>query len=78
MLRNIHDGFSNPQLFFITGAAYFQIWSDEAFHQVPLHDIKVGIWCAASARQITSPIFFYCAMLLLSPYDGTTHHSHLL
>jgi hypothetical protein len=37
------------------------IWSDEnphAFYQGPLHDITVGVSCAASARQIMGSIFF--------------------
>jgi hypothetical protein len=27
-------------------------------HQRPLHDIKVGVWCAVSARRVIGPIFF--------------------
>jgi hypothetical protein len=38
------------------------IWTDKnphAFYRVPLLDIKVFVWCAASARKITVPIFSY-------------------
>jgi hypothetical protein len=73
MLQNVHEGLVDPQLLFKTDGAYFhlsgyvnsqnmQIWSDEkthAFHQVPLRNIQVGVWCAASARPIISRVFFY-------------------
>jgi hypothetical protein len=45
-----------------------QIWSDgnpHAVHQVPLYDIKVGEWCAVSARQIMAPVFFYMTVNLV-------------
>ena len=27
-------------------------------HQVPLHYVKIGIWCAMSAKRVVGPIFF--------------------
>jgi hypothetical protein len=27
-------------------------------HEVLLHPVKVGVWCAASARRIAGPVFF--------------------
>jgi hypothetical protein len=36
-------------------------WDTEnphAVHEVPLHDEKVGVWCAVSGRRIIGPIFF--------------------
>jgi hypothetical protein len=71
MLKNVHDGLIDPQLLFITEEAYFhlsgyvhsqntRIWSDEnphAVHQFPLHDMKIGVWYAVSARRIIGPIF---------------------
>jgi hypothetical protein len=45
-----------------------QIWSDgnpHTVHQVPLYDIKVGEWCAVSARQIMAPVFFYTTVNLV-------------
>jgi hypothetical protein len=73
MLKNVHDGLVDPQLLFITGKAYFHlssyvnsqniiIWSDENPHavdQILLHDIKIGVWCAVSARRIISPVFYH-------------------
>jgi hypothetical protein len=31
-------------------------------HKVPLHDVKVGIWCALNARRIMDPVL--CAEIL--------------
>jgi hypothetical protein len=45
-------------------------------HDMPLHDVKIGVWCAMSATTITGPLFhtinihryvFDC----LSDYDRT-------
>jgi hypothetical protein len=36
-------------------------WSAENppnLHQFPLHDQKIGVWCAVSASRISDPIFF--------------------
>jgi hypothetical protein len=57
MLKYVQDWLLDPQLLFITGEAYIhlsghvnsqntRIWSDEnlhAVHQIPLHDIKIGV-----------------------------------
>jgi hypothetical protein len=73
MLKNMHDGLADPLLLFITDEACFhlsgyvnsqntRIWSGEnphAIHQTPLHDIKIGVLCAVSARRIIGPIFYY-------------------
>jgi hypothetical protein len=70
-LKNVHDGLVDPQLLFITDEASFhlsgyvnsqntRIWSGQnthAVHQTPLHDIKIGVWCALSARGIIGPAF---------------------
>jgi hypothetical protein len=37
------------------------IWDTEnphVLHQRPLHEMKVGVWCAVSARRVINPIFF--------------------
>jgi hypothetical protein len=37
-------------------------WDTEnphAVHKVPLHDQKVGVWCAVSGRRIIGPLFVY-------------------
>jgi hypothetical protein len=73
MLKNVHGGLVNSQLLFITNEAYFhlsgyvnarntRIWNDKyphSVHQIPLHDTKIGVWCAVSARQIIGPIFYH-------------------
>jgi hypothetical protein len=28
------------------------------YHEVPLHPMKVGVWCTVSARRIVVPVFF--------------------
>jgi hypothetical protein len=33
-------------------------------HEVPPHDIKVGMWCAMNAKQITGPIFYVETILI--------------
>jgi hypothetical protein len=72
LLRNVHDGIIDPYLFFMSDEAWFhvsgivnaqnsRIWDTEnphVLHQRPLHDIKVGVWCAVSAQRVTGPIFF--------------------
>jgi hypothetical protein len=49
-----------------------------AVHEVPLHDLKVGFWCATSARRTIQPVFFFHETvnsqryvgLILSPFFG--------
>jgi hypothetical protein len=58
--------------------AKIRYWSTEnphAVHEVPLHDLKVGVWCAISARRIIGPVFFHETInseryvrLILSPF----------
>jgi hypothetical protein len=71
--ENVHDGLVDPQLLLIPDEAYVQlsgyvnsqntrIWSDENTHpviQIPLHDMKIGVWCAVSARRIIGPVFYH-------------------
>jgi hypothetical protein len=73
MLQNVHDWLIDLQLLFITDEAYFHwsgyvnsqntwIWSDEkphAVHPIPLHYIKIGVWCAVSARWIIRPMSYH-------------------
>jgi hypothetical protein len=40
--RNIYNFPTNPHL----------------TQEVPLHLVKVGVWCAVSARKIVGPVFF--------------------
>ena len=68
----VHDGILDPQLTFFTDEAWFNLsgyvnsqnnrhWGAENPHvtfEIPLHDQKIGVWCAISARRIVGPIFF--------------------
>jgi hypothetical protein len=42
-------------------------------NKAPLHDVKVGVGCAASATKITGPIFF-----LLKPFNSCGYITHVL
>jgi hypothetical protein len=37
---------------------YDRYWSAEN-HEVPLHDLKVGVWCSVSVQTIIEPVFFH-------------------
>jgi hypothetical protein len=56
--------FTDEAWFHLSGYVNSQnnrLWSNEnphEFHQVPLHDQKVGVWCAISRMRIIGPIFF--------------------
>ena len=72
VLQNIVDGIVDPQLIIFSDEAWFHLrghvcsqnnryWSTEnprIIHEVPLHDAKIGVWCAVSAKRIIGPIFF--------------------
>jgi hypothetical protein len=77
LLRNVHDGIIDPDLFFMSDEAWFHvsgnvnaqnssIWDTEnphVLHQRPLHDMEVGVCCAVSARRVRSDIFWgYCEL----------------
>jgi hypothetical protein len=65
-LKNIVAGELDPTLYFMSSEAWFhsqntRYWSAENphnLHQVPLHDQKIGVWCAVSASRIIGPTFF--------------------
>lgn len=56
--------FTDEAWFHLSGYVNSQnnrLWSSEnphEFHQVPLYDQKVGVWCAISRMRIIGPIFF--------------------
>jgi hypothetical protein len=70
-LQSIVEGEFNPQLTFIYEEAWFHLkgyintqnscyWSSQnphLTHEVFLHPVKVGVWCAVSARRIVRPVF---------------------
>jgi hypothetical protein len=44
------------------GSQNNKYWSTEnphAAHEVPMHDLKDGVWCAFSAWRITGAMFFH-------------------
>ena len=62
-----------------------RVWSTEnphALFQKPLHDQKVGVWCALSRGRIIGPIFFentitsehYIRNILEPFFDQLTEH----
>jgi len=69
----IFIGQIDPNLLFFSDEAWFHLsgyinsqnnryWSTEnphQLHEIPLHDQKVGVWCAISRTRIVGPIFFH-------------------
>ena len=57
--------FSDEAWFLLSGYVNSQnsrVWSAENPHTIlesPLHDVKVGAWCAISHKWITGPIYIY-------------------
>jgi hypothetical protein len=72
LLQTIVSGLLDPLLYFMSGEAWFYLsghvnsqntryWSVDypnTIHLQPLHDQKIGVWCAVSATWIVGPIFF--------------------
>lgn len=72
VLGKVNDGSMDPKLIFFTDEAWFYLhghvstqnnrcWSAEKpdiVHEMPLHDLKIGVWCAVNAYRIIGPIFF--------------------
>jgi hypothetical protein len=79
----------DPDFVFYTDEARFHLsgymnsqnnsyWSAEnphSIHEAPLHDVKIGVWCAISAHRIIGPVFFQetinskrYARLILTPF----------
>jgi hypothetical protein len=70
--HSVYDGMADPDFVFYTDEAWFHLsgyvnsqnnryWSAEnsySIYEVPLHDVKIGVWCAISAHRIIGPVFF--------------------
>jgi hypothetical protein len=90
--QSVAKGEINPQLTFFSDEAWFHLqgytnmqnncyWNSQnphLAHEVPLHPVKVGVWCAVSARRSGVPMFFnetiHCERYL--HVDGQ-HFQHL-
>lgn len=60
---------------FLSGHRNCQITVARAVLELPLHDLKVGIWCAVSVQRINGPMPFSktlnskrCVKLILLPF----------
>jgi hypothetical protein len=42
---------------------------------VPLHPVKVGVWCAVSARRIVGPVFFMKQLIAKDMYRSFSGNS---
>jgi hypothetical protein len=67
MVLSVHNGKVDLQLTFLPDIAWFYLngcmntqnnkhWSTENKHEVPLHDVKVGVWCIQSLKRIIGPV----------------------
>jgi hypothetical protein len=71
-LQAVHDGVLDSEFTFFTDEAWFHLsgyinaqsnryWSSsnpKQTFEVPLHDQKIGVWCAITASRIVNPYFF--------------------
>ena len=71
LLSMVEKGRLDPLLYFMSDEAWFHLlgyvnsqktgyWSSEnphVIHETPLHDLKIGVWCAVSGTKIVGPIF---------------------
>ena len=67
----VEEGRFDPLLYFMLDEAWFHLseyvnsqntryWSSEnphVIHETPLHDLKIGVWCAVSGTNVVDPIF---------------------
>jgi hypothetical protein len=68
----------DPQFIFFSDEVWFHLqgyiniknnryWSSHdshLSHEVLLHPVKVGVWCAVSARRIVGPVFYLTKQLI--------------
>ena len=72
LLSIVEEGRLDPLLYFMSDEVWFHLsgyvnsqntryWSSEnphVIHKTPLHDLKIGVWCAVSGTRIAGPVFF--------------------
>jgi hypothetical protein len=70
--QSVYDGMVDPDFVFCTDEARFHLSgyvnsqnnryrsaeNPHSVHEVLLHDVKIGVWCAISAHEIIGPVFF--------------------
>jgi hypothetical protein len=79
-LQAVHNSVFDPKLTVFTDEAWFHLrgyisaqnnryWcsiNPKQTFEVPLHDQKIGVWCAITASRIVGPIFFFKTLLIQS------------
>ena len=72
LLNTVTDGYMDPMMFIMSDEAWFHLsgyvnsqnnryWATQnpnLLFQQPLHDLKIGVWCAMTAKRTIGPIFF--------------------
>ena len=72
LLSTVEEGRMDPLLYFMSDEAWFHLsgyvnsqntryWSSKnwhVIHEMPLHDLKIGVWCAVSGIKIVGLILF--------------------
>jgi hypothetical protein len=67
--------FSDEDCFHLSGYVNSQnsrFWNSEnpqLFHEVSLHSLKIGCWCAISRKRIVGPIFFFSETVTAEKYQ---------
>jgi hypothetical protein len=75
-LQSVVEGEIDLQLTLFSDEAWFHLqgyintqnncyWSSQnphLTHDTPLHPVKIGVWCALSARRIVGPVVFNSAL----------------
>jgi hypothetical protein len=91
-LQSVVEGDIDPQLTFFSDEAWFHLqryinmennryWRSQnphLIHEVPHHLVKVGVWCAVSARRIVGPVFLTKQLIAKDMYRsilGNSFHS---
>jgi hypothetical protein len=81
-LQSVAEGEIDPQLTFFSDEAWFHVlgyintqnnryWSSlnpHLTHEVPLHPVNVGVWCAVSTRSMVVPVFLTKQLIAIDIY----------
>ena len=70
LLSVVEEGPLDSLLYFTSDEAWFHLYvnsqntrycsseNPHVIHETPLHDLKIGVWCAVSETKIVGPFFF--------------------